>query len=148
MPSPGEEDHSPHLLIVDDHRNTRESMALGLAGRNVQVTTAASGEEALAVLSEQSVDWLISAVRMPMMNGIELAERAKALQPALRVVLMTAYDVSEDERRRIAGSAAELLIKPVTADRLVDEYVNEPRVRQPMERGTSSRVSNGREQGS
>lgn len=138
MPSPGspEPQRAPRLLIVDDHRNTRESMALGLRGRDVEVATAASAEAALAVLAGERFDWMISDVRMPGLSGIDLAEHARRLQPALGMVLMTAYDVSEDERRRIADSGAELVIKPVTADWLVDAYVAAPLARARHGEGT------------
>jgi CheY-like chemotaxis protein len=104
------------MLVVDDHRNTRESLALGLAPLDVEVETAGSGLDALRHLAVRACDWILCDVRMPGMTGIELAERARAASPASRVILMTAYDVSPDERRRIAELGADLLIKPVTAD--------------------------------
>ncbi len=79
-------------------------------------------------------DWLISDIRMPRMDGIDLATQARRLQPHLGMILMTADDVSAEERRRIAECGAELLIKPVTADRLVDAYVK-PRRRANERRG-------------
>jgi CheY-like chemotaxis protein len=106
------------ILVVDDHHNTRESLALGLTMLQLQVETAASAHAALAALAARPPDWLVCDVRMPAMGGIDLAERARLEHPQIRIVLMTAYDVTGDERRRIADLGAELLIKPVTADRI------------------------------
>lgn len=106
------------ILVVDDHRNTRESLALALSLLDLDVDTAASGLAALAALAGHPADWLVCDVRMPGMTGIELAARARQSEPHMRILLMTAYDVTGDERLQIADLGAELLIKPVTAERL------------------------------
>lgn len=106
------------ILVVDDHRNTRDALALGLALLGLDVQTAAAGEEALEQLEAGAVDWLVSDVRMPGMGGIELASRVRSAAVETGLILMTAYDVAADERRRIRDLGAILLIKPVTADTL------------------------------
>ena len=108
------------ILVVDDHRNTREALALGLALLAVDVRTAASAAEAMLTLEHYSCDWLVCDVRMPVTDGIELAARVNAARPGVRLLLMTAYDVSADEQARIAAAGAELLIKPVTAETVAD----------------------------
>jgi DNA-binding response OmpR family regulator len=107
------------ILIIDDHRNTRESIALALGQVGFDVDTAASGFGAIGLLDVQRYDWMVCDVRMPGMSGIEFAVRARAVQPSAGVVLMTAYDVSTEDRRRLAEIGAGLLIKPVTADDLM-----------------------------
>jgi CheY-like chemotaxis protein len=118
--------NGPHskvrVLVVDDHRNLRESLALGLMSLGFSASTAASGREALSQLTTAPWDWLVCDLRMPEMDGIELAGRARALTPELKLILMTAYDASSDERRRISELEAVLLIKPVTADRLAESH--------------------------
>jgi DNA-binding NtrC family response regulator len=104
------------VLVVDDHRNTRESLAMGLMLLDVEVETAGSAADALRALEARPCDWLVCDVRMPGMTGIDLAVRVRAARPSVRLLLMTAYDVSPEERLRIAALGAELLIKPVTAD--------------------------------
>jgi DNA-binding response OmpR family regulator len=107
------------ILIIDDHRNTRESIALALGQVGFEVDTAASGFGAIGLLDARRYDWLVCDVRMPGMSGIEFAVRARSVQPSAGVVLMTAYDVSSEDRRRLAAVGAGLLIKPVTADDLM-----------------------------
>ncbi len=104
------------ILVVDDHRNTREALALGLAPLADEVRTAGSAAEAMLTLEHFACDWLVCDVRMPVMDGIELATRVNAARPEVRVLLMTAYDVSAEEQARIAAAGAQLLIKPVTAE--------------------------------
>jgi CheY-like chemotaxis protein len=104
------------ILVVDDHRNTRDALALGLALLDVAVDTAGSGAEALRSLDDRRYDWLVCDVRMPGMTGVDLAARVRTVSPGIRLLLMTAYDVTADERQRIAELDADLLIKPVTAE--------------------------------
>lgn len=104
------------ILVVDDHRNTRDALAMGLALLDVIVDTAGSGAEALRSVGAVSYDWLVCDVRMPGMTGVDLAARVRTANPGIRLLLMTAYDVSVEERRRIAELDADLLIKPVTAE--------------------------------
>lgn len=111
------------ILVVDDHRNTRDALALGLSLLGLDVRTAAAGEEALEQLEAAAVDWLVSDVRMPGMGGIELASRVRSTTVEIGLILMTAYDVAPDERRRIRDLGAVLLIKPVTADTLAARCV-------------------------
>lgn len=106
------------ILVVDDHRNTRDALALGLSLLGIGVQTAASGEEALERLEARPADWLVSDVRMQGMSGIDLASRVRQSLGGIGLILMTAYDVAGEERRRIGDLGAQLLIKPVTADAL------------------------------
>lgn len=104
------------ILIVDDHRNTRDALAMGLALLEFDVRTAASGHEALQAIEMFVFEWLLCDVRMPGMTGFELAARVRQSRPATCLLLMTAYDVTPAERSRILELGAELLIKPVTAN--------------------------------
>jgi len=104
------------ILVVDDHRNTREALALGLSHVSADVRTAGSAAAAMLELERFDCDWLVCDVRMPVMDGIELMQRVRVARPEIRILLMTAYDVTAYERQTIADAGAVLLIKPVTAD--------------------------------
>jgi CheY-like chemotaxis protein len=106
------------VLIVDDHRNTRESLALGFPLYGCHADAAASVEEALDYLQTQAYDWVISDVRMPGKTGVELARILHERFPAVRLILMTAYELTPEEMSTAAELGAVLLIKPVTAERL------------------------------
>ncbi len=106
------------VLIVDDHKNTRESLALGLRLLGHASDAAASAAEALARIEEHPYEWLISDVRMPELSGLELATMAHERCPDLGLILMTAYDVTTEERRLIDSLGAVLVIKPATATSL------------------------------
>lgn len=120
------------VLVVDDHRSTRESLALGFKRLGHSADVAADASEAVRKLNEQSYAWMICDVRMPGDSGIEVAKAARQQQPHLVLVLMTAYDVSEDERRILEALGGTLVIKPATAAALAAlcERPETPRARE------------------
>lgn len=107
------------VLVVDDHRSTRESLALGFTRLGHTADVAAGAVEAVARLREQEYAWLICDVRMPGASGLDVAVAARQQQPHLGLILMTAYDVSEDERRVLETLGGTLVIKPATVAALL-----------------------------
>lgn len=104
----------PRVLIVDDHRNTRESLAIGMLVVGFEADTAPDAAAALALAAERDYDVVVSDVRMPEIDGITLCRQLSAIHPGLRFVLMTAYEVSPAESDAVRALGATLLIKPVT----------------------------------
>jgi DNA-binding response OmpR family regulator len=103
------------VLVVDDHRSTRESLALGFTRLGHVADVAANATDAIEKLQEQSYAWMICDVRMPDASGIDVAVAARKRQPQLALILMTAYEVSEHERRILEALGGALVIKPATA---------------------------------
>ena len=103
------------VLVVDDHRSTREALALGFNRLGHAADVAVGAADAMAKLQQQTYAWLVCDVRMPGASGIEVAAAAKQCQPHLVLILMTAYDVSEDERCIVERLGGALVLKPATA---------------------------------
>lgn len=83
-----------------------------------QVSEAGDGTSALAMLkSDPSIELLVSDIKMPGMNGIELAEAGLKLKPALKVLLMTAY-ATEALPESLRAHGLEILRKPFDLNRL------------------------------
>ena len=93
---------SPVVLVVEDEASARAEICRMVRGLGYRVRTARNGREALRYLSQHpgEVRLVLSDVIMPYMDGGELAERARDLQPGIRLVLMSAAD---------GGGAAEVL---------------------------------------
>jgi two-component system response regulator AlgR len=109
------------ILIVDDEAPARARLQdlLGdlAATRPLElVGSVASGQQALEIASAQPVDVVLVDVRMPVMDGVELAQRLKQLPAPPRVVFVTAYD--EYAVQAFDLSAVDYLMKPVRAARL------------------------------
>ena len=79
------------ILIVDDERDTRELMARAL-GEDYRVTTASDAEQAVKALeNDPSIALMLSDVRMPGADGIQLLKTAKKMRPQLACILLTAF---------------------------------------------------------
>ena len=77
------------VLIVDDERIEREGIAalLQMGNYNLEILEAVNGKEALTILKEKNPEILLSDIRMPIMDGIELTRQAKILNPDMAVVI-------------------------------------------------------------
>jgi DNA-binding NtrC family response regulator len=107
----------PVILIVDDEKNTREGLARAL-NRSYEVRTAESGAQALEILSVQGVDVMLSDLRMPVMDGMTLMQRALASAPELVCILLTAYGSMETAVEAMRHGATDFLTKPVNLKEL------------------------------
>ncbi len=107
------------LLIVDDEKNIRQSLATFLDSCGHQVKTAESGREALATLSRQGdFDLVLSDYRMAEMNGLELLMEIKRRYPDTIVILMTAYATVANAVAAMKAGAYDYLTKPFSLDQI------------------------------
>jgi DNA-binding NtrC family response regulator len=101
------------LLLVDDDPAVRRSLSDTLSEEGHEVHAAENAREALSQLTEYAPDLILSDIRMPGMDGIELLERVKALAPSVDVILMTAYDDMPTVVRAMRQGAFDFLVKPL-----------------------------------
>jgi two-component system OmpR family response regulator len=106
------------VLLVEDDDDNRELMAEVLATAGCEVLSAASGQAGLKVLSEHSVDVVVTDVGMPGMGGLEMARAAKTIAPNIPVVIVTGWAEREDIARARGREVDAVLIKPVDPDAL------------------------------
>jgi two-component system, OmpR family, response regulator len=111
---------SRNLLLADDDTNNRRILRRALENEGYHVVEAADGQNALDMLKSEQVDLLITDVIMPGMDGIELLERAREVQPDLRAIVMTGYKSSEAIIGAFRNRACDFLTKPVHLDELLE----------------------------
>jgi len=104
------------ILVVDDDPVIGKSFDRVLSGKGYAVITAANGEEALGKLRSEAYDLVFTDIKMPGISGIEVAERVKASQPWLPVVIVTGYGSGDNEARATAAGVAGFLRKPLSPD--------------------------------
>ena len=102
------------VLVVDDDPVVGKSFDRVLSARGYAVITAENGQEALNKLSGENYDVVFTDIRMPGMNGLEVAERVKASQPWLPVVIVTGYGTEANEARAEAAGVSGFLHKPLS----------------------------------
>ena len=110
---------SARILIVDDEDNQRKSLAIGLRLEGYQILEAPDGEAALEVLAAESVDLAIIDLMMPGINGLDLARRMRFRHPEVRVVLTSAYHLSERQLQRAEIRVLGFVPKPYAMEDLV-----------------------------
>ena len=107
------------LLVVEDDAPVRESLIAVLRDEGFPVEGAATAEEGLARLSEHRPDVILSDVRMPGLDGLELLELVRERTPEVDVILMTAYEDMPTVARAMREGAVDFLVKPLKADPLL-----------------------------
>lgn len=106
------------VLVVDDERGMRETVAEILESAGYRVRTAANGNDALGQLREIEFDVVVMDVRMPGLDGISVLREIGPPPPP--VVLMTAYAVEEQLKAAVEAESFAVVHKPVPAPYLLD----------------------------
>jgi DNA-binding response OmpR family regulator len=107
------------LLVVDDEAGVRRSLQGILEQEGHQVTTAASGEEALAALDQDTFDLLLVDLKMEGMDGLELMKRAKSKVPDTVIIMLTAYGTLDSAVGALRQGAHDYLLKPCRVEEIV-----------------------------
>lgn len=100
------------ILIVDDEPNQRRTLSIGLKLEGFDPLEACDGEEALTLLDVHEVDVAIVDLMMPGINGLDLARRLRFRHPEVRIVLTSAYHLSQRQVERAGVGAVGFLPKP------------------------------------
>lgn len=104
------------VLVVDDDPVVAKSFDRVLSGKGYAVITARDGPEALEKLAREDYDAVFTDIRMPGMDGLEVAARIKATRPWLPVVIVTGYGSPASEARAKEIGVAGFLHKPLSPE--------------------------------
>lgn len=110
-----------HVLIVDDEMPALryvKSIIEQFADQFQVTGTATSGEQGLLFLQRNPVDLLITDISMHGMNGIDLAQAARVLQPKIHIIVISGYGEFEYAQGAIQASVDEYLLKPVSISKM------------------------------
>ena len=120
MPSESSKnDAAPRILIVDDDPAQRSLLDSFLASQGFQTVVVPSGERALEVLRSETVDMMISDVRMPGLSGLETLRRARQIRGGLPILMVTAHADIRDAVGAMRDGAVNYLSKPIDLDELL-----------------------------
>jgi signal transduction histidine kinase len=107
----------PSILIVDDELGVRESLR-AILGQDCDVHTAASGEDALALVDQHPVDLVTLDLRMPGMGGISVLEAVKARNPEIEVLIVTGYGSFDTAVQGLRHHAFDYISKPFDSEQI------------------------------
>lgn len=109
------------LIIVDDEVEVRQSIVNAIdwaeAGFEL-VGDASNGQDALSLVEENEIDVVITDIRMPVMDGLELAQHIQIIDPTIKIIILTGYDNIEYAQEAFRWNIHEYLLKPVSAEDL------------------------------
>jgi two-component system, NtrC family, response regulator AtoC len=100
------------ILVVDDEPNLRRVLSAQLERDGYDVHTAEDGEQALVILKEHHIDLVITDLRMPRIDGMELLRRAQKMDADLPVVMITAHGTVDNAVEALKTGAFDYLTKP------------------------------------
>jgi len=106
------------VLVVDDEQNSREGLSKILTKEGYSVRTAENGKKALLEAENNSFDLIITDLRMPEMDGIEVLEKLRKKNKDIGVVIVTAYGEVNSYLKAMNLGAFEYLNKPIHLEEL------------------------------
>jgi len=106
------------ILVVDDESNIRTALAKLIGKLGHTVKTAASADEALDFVKQGRIQLVITDLRMPGQDGLQLLRQLRASDPQIDVIVMTAYGTIESAVEAMKEGAYDYIEKPINQDRL------------------------------
>ena len=105
-------------LVIDDDPLSREFLAEALRTSDYEVAQAADGEDGARYLRERNLDLVMTDLRLPGMDGIEVVRISKEAMPDTPVVVLTAYGSVSTAVEAMRSGAEDFLLKPVSPEQL------------------------------
>jgi DNA-binding NtrC family response regulator len=112
----------PSVMLVDDEAPFVEALSRRISNRDVKVSTALSGKEAIEKLEEGdrvTTDVVILDVKMPGMDGLETLKEIKLRHPNVEVIMLTGHATVESAIEGMRGGAYDYLMKPCEMELLM-----------------------------
>jgi two-component system, NtrC family, response regulator HydG len=110
---------TPTILVVEDDAESRAAMLKVLESSGYKTMEADNGQQALDMVLQENIDVLVTDLRLPVMDGVELLKRAKAADQEIEVILITGHGTVEVAVEAIKEGAYDFITKPVKKAQLL-----------------------------
>ncbi len=120
------------ILVVDDEEGARELFSTILTDEGYEITLANNGEEALALFKNIPFNLVITDIKMPVMDGLQLLQEIRKAGSKTDVIMVTAYGEVESYLKAMSLGAAEYINKPIRIKelkRIVHKVITEQKTR-------------------
>ncbi len=111
---------SAHILVVEDEKNVREVLDAILSTAGYRVIQAASGEEGIELFRKQKPDVVITDLGMPGLSGWDVADKVKAFDPSIPVILFTGWGVKSDQTEVHRQNVDRIISKPFKMEQILN----------------------------
>lgn len=108
----------PSILVVDDELLIRDLLYDFFKDHGWDISIAENGEKALEVLRARSIDLVLSDVKMPEMDGLDLSRKLRESYPTIPVVLMTGYPSVDSVIDALRNKVVDYIVKPFNINQL------------------------------
>lgn len=110
------------ILLVDDEREEREGISWLIEKYQypMEIMQASNGKEALQYIEKTKIDILFTDVKMPIMNGLELAKKVHETKPEIKIIIFSAYGEFSYAKQALEANAVSYLLKPIE----IEEFQN------------------------
>jgi two-component system response regulator HydG len=110
---------TPRILVVEDDAENRAAMVKVIESAEYKVLQTDNGQQAVDILNEEDIDILVTDLRLPVMDGVELLKRAKALEQDVEVIMITGHGTVEIAVEAIKEGAYDFITKPIKKAQLL-----------------------------
>lgn len=110
--------NKPHILLIDDEESMCRLLTIVLVDRGYTLGAYTHPQEALAAFSAEHYDLVLTDFEMPTMNGMEVLERVKQVNPKTPVILITGYPLEQIANQALDQGAYDILSKPFDIKKL------------------------------
>lgn len=112
------EEHKNKILVVEDEKNMREILKILLEGEGYDISAAKDAAEGINLLDREIFDLIITDVRMPGGNGLQILEKAQEISPETLVIIITAFGTIESAIEAMKHGAYDYIHKPFKIDEI------------------------------
>src|SRR3990172_798241 len=112
---------APRILVVDDDDTIRFLLMDTLGALGYKTLGAVNGEEALTKITQEEVDLVVTDIRMPRLNGVDLLRQIKERVPDLPVLIITAYNYTYTKDQVLQSGADRFLAKPFRIGKIEEQ---------------------------
>ncbi len=129
------EKYKGKILIVEDEKSMREVLKILLEGENYLVTPASDGLEGISYIDKDIFDLVITDVKMPRIDGLELLRKTKEISPDTLVIMITAFGTTESAIEAMKLGAYDYINKPFKIDEIrliVKKAIEKKRLREEI----------------
>ena len=106
------------ILLVDDETDLREVLDISLSDTGYDVLTAENSTQALKILNDNDIPVVITDIKMPGIDGIELLRKIKSKNPETEVIMLTGHGDLELAIKSLKNEATDFITKPINDDAL------------------------------
>src|SRR6266481_4664870 len=131
------------ILIIEDEAKMRRLLELNLADDGFKTLSAGDAESGLKLLQNESVDLVLTDLKLPGMNGLDFLAAIKRFQAALPVVVMTAFGTVETAVEAMKAGASDYVLKPFSLDEMKLKVAKELDVQRVRDENRSLREALG-----